>query len=344
MAMPAERKDRLRKLRLGLPGTGKPEGPKIFLSRLKESVERQGIARTTHFLNPLHDVSLFVSVARDYIRKPYVLRLDGIYIDARDTCGPNEQLNAPIKQAIGGAKGLIYQSAYNKRIIEYHLGASDIPSVVIPNGANLQQFSPEGASCRERLGIPADARVLLTSGTWRAHKRLGAVIELFRGLRQHHSDLHLIIIGSAEELRVADKRIHCVGFIEPRELAAWYRSADLYVFLAWLDNCPNSVVEAIATGLPVLCTNLGGTRELVERADAGIVAEADQPVGPEFVDLYQPPQPDMQVLLNAAEAMLEGLPSYRSRLNRAALDIDAISRAYIEHIAACAGMNRGKHS
>ena len=48
------------------------------------------------------------------------------------------------------------------------------------------------------------------------------------------------------------------------QLAQWYRSADAMVHIAWIDNCPNTVVESLSCGIPVLSTHNGGTHELVK--------------------------------------------------------------------------------
>jgi glycosyltransferase involved in cell wall biosynthesis len=59
--------------------------------------------------------------------------------------------------------------------------------------------------------------------------------------------------------------------------------------LAWLDHCPNVVVEALAQGCPVICSSEGGTRELVERA-GGIVVPDAKPYSFDLVDYDNPPR------------------------------------------------------
>lgn len=326
-------------LLLGFPSLTKPEGPKIFLSRLKESIEQQKLARATHYLNPLHDVSLFTSVARPYYRKPYILRLDGIYMDSLETLGSNKEKNAPIMNAIKNAKGLIFQSEYSKRIIEYHFGKINKAFEVIPNGICLDKFKSKETNYRSKLGIPNEARVLLTSGSWRTHKRLDALVRLFLILLSNYDDLYLIVIGPDAHNNITHKRIHYTGFLQPNEIFEWYCVGDIYIFLSWLDNCPNTVIEALACGMPVLCTNQGGTKELVELTNGGIVAEADKIVPDGLVDLYHPPKPNMDVLLEAGKEILEHLEKYRSLISTEKLDINLTARRYINFIQYCCRHN-----
>lgn len=323
--------------RLGFPGMRKAEGPKIFLSRLRGSVQRQSLARTGHFLNPLTGVNLFSNVARDYLRKPYILRLDGIAIDEKEFCGPNDAINAPIVKAIAGASGLIFQSHFSQQMINHHFGRSGLPSRIIPNGTDLKKFCRQGGNKRSILGIPEDARVLLTSASWRAHKRLDAMLESFFALAEEHRDLHMIVVGGAGDEQPQHDRLYYSGFVEPVDLPDWYRTADVYLFLSWLDWCPNSVVEALASGLPVVCSNQGGTRELVERANGGIVVDADEDVAVGMVDLYNPPRPDMQAVHDALNLVLKDIPYYAQVIRRDTVDIDGVAQQYLQHVAACIG-------
>jgi glycosyltransferase involved in cell wall biosynthesis len=68
------------------------------------------------------------------------------------------------------------------------------------------------------------------------------------------------------------------------------------VHLAWLDWCPNTVVEGLASGLPVLCSHNGGTKELVK--DDGIILELEEDyvIGTEL-DLYTPPPISLDPLI-----------------------------------------------
>jgi glycosyltransferase involved in cell wall biosynthesis len=324
-------------MRIGFTSTRKTEGPKIFLRRLRRSITNQGLARTTSFLWPFHDISLFSSVARPNYGRPYVLRVDNIFIDKMDTCGSNTDLNLPIFRSIKNAHGVVFQSDFSRLLVKRFMGSPTVPQCVIPNGVDLGEFSPSGPDLRNRLNIPRDAFVLMTSALWRPHKRLDSIVDLFGALAEERRDLYLLVLGGGiSRTTVLDHpRIRYAGHIDPSQLAVWYRSADLFIYLSWLDACPNTVIEAIASGLPVVCSNQGGTQEIVTHAHAGIVSRADQRYSFDLVDYYSPPQPNLKVILEAVYEVLNNLPEYRAKIESAAVDINQTARRYVQFVENC---------
>lgn len=322
-------------LSIGFPQTNKAQGPKIFLSRLRMSIKKQCLARTTHFLIPGHDIDLFSSIARDYLRRPFVLRLDGICIDQELSQKERARRNLPVFRSMDRAKGIVYQSAFSQRMVEYAHTARSIPHVIIPNGVDLEHFSPTGPDMRAALGITKESRVLITAASWRAHKRLEDTVNVFKYLVRTDPSLRLIVLGSGLQSVPIVEGVIYAGFIPPSQLPLWYRTADVFVFLSWLDSCPNTVVEAIGCGLPVICTNQGGTRELVQRANAGIVVETDPLIESFPVALYTPPLVDVPMVAAAVRDVLTNLAGYRDQLNRDSLDINQAACDYVRFIKQC---------
>ena len=325
-----------KKLRIGIPNLSKPEGPKIFLSRLIRNIEAQHLAKSVSFLSPFYDIGLFNSVSRSFYRKPFVLRLDGIAFDAKETIGPNKKINKPIFESIMNASGVVYQSVFTKALIESYLGFEKKPFQIIGNGVDLKHFSPSGNNHRDRLNIPSDAIVMLTSAAWRSHKRLNDILKIFFHLeKEGHDDIHLIIIGGGSEIIPKHDRIHCSGLVRPDNLPAWYRSGDFFIYLSWLDNCPNTVVEAVASGLPVICTNQGGTKEIIERTSAGIVVNADKPYHFGLVDMYNPPKPHYRKIVDAISEVKQNLDTYKRRIDPRGIDISLIAKEYLDFLRNC---------
>ena len=95
------------------------------------------------------------------------------------------------------------------------------------------------------------------------------------------------------------------------------------IHIAWLDWCPNSVVEGLASGLPVLCSSNGGTKEIVK--DDGIVMqiEEDYNIGEEL-DLYQPPNVDSEII---ADSVLQIINMNKS-IDRCDLKIANVAKKY----------------
>lgn len=124
--------------------------------------------------------------------------------------------------------------------------------------------------------------------------------------------------------------IHVIGHIPPTEIAPWYRTADICLFFSWLDNCPNTVVESLGCGVPVISTNQGGTRELIEKTNGGIVVKADPPFQFEPVDLYHPPAPAKNALIQAVMTMAEHHNEFAAAINRRVIDIDDVAQRYVD--------------
>jgi glycosyltransferase involved in cell wall biosynthesis len=325
-----------KRLRIGVPNLSIPVGPKIFLSRLIKSIEAQNLAKSVSFLSPFYNIGLFNSISRSYYRKPYVLRLDGIGIDAQETIGPNKKINKKISRSIIKSSGVVYQSFFTKELIEKNLGIEKTPFIIIGNGVDLNHFSSSGNNYRSQLKIPADDIVMLTSASWRAHKRLDDIIEIFFVLeKMGFKNIHLLIIGTGHKDIPKHDRIHCSGLVHHENLPAWYRTGDFFIYLSWLDNCPNTVVEAVSSGLPVICSNQGGTREIIERANAGIIVDADQPYHFGLVDLYNPPKPDYKKIIDAILEIKKNLSGYKHNIDYKGVDISVIARSYYRFLESC---------
>ncbi len=314
-----------------MPSTKKNGGPKVFLRRLKRSIKRQHLAQTCHFFNPFHDMGLYNSVARNIYKKPYVVRIDGIFFDKNETLGNNTEKNKPIFEAIKNANGIIFQSEFDKKLVELFYGKINKDNIIINNGAEV---NTKNISYRKGLNLP-DKRIILCSSYWRKHKRLDSIVEVINNLNITENNYHLVILGNNADSFVKNdnKNITVIGHIEPENLYKYYKSSDLYIHIPWIDHCPNTLVEAIANSTPVVTSNQGGTKELVEITNAGIVSECDKEIKlGEYVDLYNPPEPDINLIVNDILKIFENYEYYKKGINTKAVNINEVAKRYIHFI------------
>jgi len=148
---------------------------------------------------------------------------------------------------------------------------------VIPNGVDLSVFHPgDRRAVRLRLGIPQDARVLLCSSIgirrdiWRDYQTIRAAVARVaeRLYGQHMLFIALGEDAPAERFGPADVRF--VPFTnEPEVVASYYQAADVYLHAARADTFPNTVIEALACGTPVVGTAVGGIPEQIKSLDLG---------------------------------------------------------------------------
>jgi teichuronic acid biosynthesis glycosyltransferase TuaC len=156
---------------------------------------------------------------------------------------------------------------------------------VIANGVNLARFKPADPQIyRRKLGLSADAKVLISVGWLTEGKGFHRVIELLPKLRQQFPNLHYIIAGgpSSEgnwEAYLKDQVrslglatiVHFLGPVEPQELYLLYSSGNVFVLATRIEGWANVFLEAMACGLPVITTNVGGNPEVVISDDVGVL-------------------------------------------------------------------------
>jgi glycosyltransferase involved in cell wall biosynthesis len=153
--------------------------------------------------------------------------------------------------------------------------------VRIPNGVDVSAFRPPRSGERERLraelGFGPDETLAIYCGRFAAPKRVALLIETFRRLGKGS----LLLFGSGpEEARLrqlaADPELE--GRVEVRsampDTRELYRAADLYVSASIQEGLSGSVLEAMASGLPVATVPASGMRELLGD-DAGVLLAAD---------------------------------------------------------------------
>lgn len=151
---------------------------------------------------------------------------------------------------------------------------------VVPLGVELGDFSPgrRDQRLRDGLGIADDAPLLIYVGRLDGEKRAQRVVEAFR-LLPRELGAHLVLIGDGplreSVLQIGDPAIHAPGYVRDRaELARWLASADIYVSGMADETFGVSIVEAQASGLPVVGVAAGAMVDRVT-SDSGRLGPVD---------------------------------------------------------------------
>jgi len=165
---------------------------------------------------------------------------------------------------------------------------------IIANGLDTDLFSPRNhAVARGALQIPEDARVVLFIAHSALDRRKGFIllVEALAGL-QGIDNLFLISLGGGKPaLEVEIPHLH-LGYInDDRLLSLVYSSADLFAFPSSQDNLPNSIVESMACGTPVVAFNVGGVADLVRHGKTGLLTprQSVRALRSAIVELLQDP-------------------------------------------------------
>jgi glycosyltransferase involved in cell wall biosynthesis len=144
---------------------------------------------------------------------------------------------------------------------------------VIPYGLNLGDFAPRPQpNARELLGLSPDARVVLFVAADVSNQRKG-FDQLTRALAQCAAipNLTLLSIGESKpQIGIVTPWVHVGAVNNDRFLAMVYSAADVFVICSTQDNLPNTVLEALACGVPVVGHRVGGIPDMVRDGINGV--------------------------------------------------------------------------
>ncbi len=158
-----------------------------------------------------------------------------------------------------------------ERVQQSILAEAVLESKVIPNGIDLSCFRPDDKeSVRAFLGMPVDAKVLLLpadalrSSNWKDSQTTQLVLEALAEIL--HKDILFIALGDQRPVeRIGRAKVVFVPYQREAEaVARYYQAADVYLHAAKADTFPNSILEALACGTPVVATGVGGISEQVK--------------------------------------------------------------------------------
>jgi glycosyltransferase involved in cell wall biosynthesis len=150
---------------------------------------------------------------------------------------------------------------------------------ILPRGLDTKLFSPEhrDPAFWQKFGQHNGAVHLLYVGRISKEKDLDVLAQAYRQLRDEGLPIQLYLVGDGpylQALHVAMPEAIFTGYLRGKELAAAYASADVFVFPSTTDTFGNVVIEAQASGVPVIVSDTGGPKELVEENVNGVVTKS----------------------------------------------------------------------
>jgi teichuronic acid biosynthesis glycosyltransferase TuaC len=193
-------------------------------------------------------------------------------------------LRAKLAAALNRAKHVFAVADALKRVA-VDVGTPPEKITVVGNGVDLEKFRPiPQHAARQELALPLDASVLISVGGLVERKGFHRVIECLPALLEQVPNLYYLVVGGASpegdmsaELRdlaarlgVAD-RVIFTGPLPAQRLHVPLSAADVFVLATRNEGWANVFLEAMACGLPVVTTDVGGNKEVVCREELGTI-------------------------------------------------------------------------
>ncbi len=209
--------------------------------------------------------------------------------------------------------------------------AGRFPVSVIPYGLDLHDFAPrDRAACRDILGLPPDVKVLLFVADGLDNSRKGfALLTAALAALPRDVPIAILSVGRNKPDVAIDMPWTHVGEVKnDYHLSVVYSAADIFIIPSLEDNLPNTVLEAMACGTPVLGFAAGGVPDMVRPGVTGmLVPPADvEALGSAIMQLLRDPEHLGEMGLNCRrvateEYSLDLQASRYSQLYAAALDL-----------------------
>lgn len=233
----------------------------------------------SHFIYPEGVAAGFLG---RWLKLPYTITLRGLIGRISRTHLRRWQARRAMQHAVQ-----VFAVSDNLRQIAITVGIEPAHVRIMPNGINLEYFHPvDRQRCRREIGLPEDARILITVGGLNRRKGFHRVIEQMPALLERYPDLHYLCVGGAgpdgnelewlRELAVRNgvaERVHFTGPVPPDRLRYCYSAADLFVLATSFEGWANVFLEAAACGLPTVTTRVGGNAEVITSEDVGLLVE-----------------------------------------------------------------------
>jgi glycosyltransferase involved in cell wall biosynthesis len=318
-------------------GTG---GMTSFRLKFEQGLRARGVD-VTHDLSVRAEAALVIAGTRNLIPlwkagqrgQRIVQRLDGVnWVQRVRWAGIRYTVRAEYGNAMLSfirahfADHVIYQSQFIRKWWEDWYGMAKVPASVIINGVDLQTYTPNGTHER-----PTDHfRLLLLEGSLAGGLNSGLfhAVALAEKLSAKFP-MEVVVAGkvddSAQRMLQSKVPVKFLGIIPSEQIPSLARSSHMMYSAEVNPPCPNSVIESLACGLPVVGFDSGSLKELVTD-DAGCIV-------PYGADPWRLEMPDISALAISAEIVLTNQDQFRAAARKraeSAFGLDQMVESYLK--------------
>jgi len=275
--------------------------------------------------------SLYASKIAKFLGKPVVLTQHNTFIKYEGGIWDHvEWLNdiAVGKQVLKNSDRIITVSNATKRYV-LSLGAEMRRLSVLHNGVDIDRFRPLRGlreEKRRKLGIQTNAKVILTVRRLVYKNGIDTLIESATKVLKQDPRLVFLIVGTGpDQTQIKEQatqlgisgHFKLIGFVTDEELPSYYNAADLFVLPSKSgEGLPLVSLEAMACGLPVIATDVGGIREIIPEAYGKFVPPDSPDIMAEAILEYS--QFDLDQIKQKVRAIVEDKYSWDKNVGRLA--------------------------
>ena len=288
----------------------KDSGKGKFLTKLIPHLEDLGVKCSFNMKKA--DIALGIRYWRGKVKIPKVLRVDGVYLwKNKNTFWKNNLTKNAIKQS----DAVIWQSEFCKNMISEIMKVKPKKEFVVFNGAEPRDYNSEYVKriCRYHV---------IMSARWkdRPWKRLKDCLAVARETRKREN-VYFWVAGRYNK-DLSERGIKFLGHLKEKKLCKYLSSSDAMLNLSYNDWCPNAVVEGLCAGLPVVCNNCCGTKELLENNSRIVFVDPEPKY--KYLKTDNPPKVNINVVV---DALLDVLYNFDKKVVWK-LDIKTIAKQY----------------
>jgi 1,2-diacylglycerol 3-alpha-glucosyltransferase len=298
--------------------------PRIFVKLLKEDFD------VIHG-HPAGPISLMGLVIARIKKIPYVFTYHTMFMDYSHyipfgLLSP-KMIGKIVKKSCNGCDLIIAPSDKVKN--ECISQGIKKPIEVIPTGVEIERFNVSQKNfLRERFNLKKDDRILLHAGRLGKEKSVDFLIHAFKTIVKKDPKAHLIIVGTGPEMDnlknlsqqlATSNNVHFAGLIEPKNMPLVYNGAEVFVFSSTTETQGLVVLEAMASGLPIVAVKDEAVMETLENNVEGILVEKNTTDFAEKV---------LELLDNERERGRLGANAKKKAISISRESIDKLERAY----------------
>lgn len=184
------------------------------------------------------------------------------------------------KKLLHSATKIIAVSSFMKNNVDSIIGKNS-KTIFIPNGIDPQKYVNRKVS--KQKGNPS----LFCAGRLIKIKGIDILLKSLPAVKIHYPDVRLYIAGDGPQynkLKILsaklglDENIAFLGFLNNKEMIQFFASTDIFVMPSRFENAPITLIEALASGIPIVASDVGGIPEILCDGKYGILVEPENPI------------------------------------------------------------------